>query len=202
MTSMGISICTGRGPRTAEDREGARQYRRELVRAHQCVTERRHVGGEAALRGKLVQPSSPHAQLVHAVDARDHQHRHGIAVGLAHRRQNVGHPGPGDDEAHAGLAGHARVPVRHESRALFVPRGDVPDARRGKSPVELHGMHPRNAEYGIDAEIFQELHEKLAACQHGGFPSGSQPANTAFYRCGDGLATCSERRRRARGTAE
>ena len=79
-------------------------------------------------------------------------------------------PGPVMMKHTPGLPDDARISVRHESRALFVAGRDVPDARRGKSPVELHGMHPRNAEYGIDAKIFQELHEKLAACQHGGFP--------------------------------
>ena len=159
-------------PRASEDRESTRQYRRQLVGAHQRMTERRHVGAQTALRGQLVKASTTHAQLLGVVDARDHQHRNGIAVGLAHRREDIGHAGTGDDEAHAGFAGHPGISVRHESCALFVPRGDVPDARRGQSPIELHGVHTRNAEYGIDAEIFQEPHQKLAARQHGGFPSG------------------------------
>ena len=97
------------------------------------------------------------------VDAGDDQHRHRVGVGLRHGGDDIGHAGPGDDEAGGRFAGGARVAVGHEAGALFVARRDVAQARVGQPAVEFDGMHARNAEDDFDAIGLQQLDQYLAA---------------------------------------
>ena len=49
--------------------------------AQEAVAEHRDAGHQRGLIGQLVQPALAQAQLVAAVDAGDHQHRHRIGTG-------------------------------------------------------------------------------------------------------------------------
>jgi hypothetical protein len=115
-----------------------------------------------------VQVAVTAAQAFALVDAGDHQHRDRIGVGLAHGRGDIGHPRPGDDEAHAGLAGDTCIAVGHEAGALLVARGDMADAAARQAAVQLDGVHAGNAEHGVDAPGLQLFDEKFTAGGHAG----------------------------------
>ena len=153
-------------PRAGEQREGPRQHLGQLARVQHGVAE----GGDAChhglLRAQLVQPALAHRQLLGAVDAGDHQHRDRIAIGLAHRGQDVGHAGAGDDEADARLAADPGIAVGHEAGALLVARRDVPDPGRRQAAIELDRVHARDAEHRVDPVALEQPHQHFAAGGH------------------------------------
>ena len=155
-------------PRPAEYREGPCQHLWEGLGIEQGVAEARHAADHLLLAGQLMQPALAAAQGVAAVDAGDHQHWHRVGQRLAHGGGDIGHAGPGDDQAHPGLAAGAGVAVGHEAGALFVARRDVLHAAALEAAVELHGVHAGNSEQGVDpVGIAQQANQQLGA-GHGG----------------------------------
>ncbi|VWD42684.1 hypothetical protein BCO71033_04712 [Burkholderia contaminans] len=153
----------GPRPRAGEDREGAREDLRQIGRVEQRVRERGESREHVALGRQLVQAPVAAAEFAPCVDARDHQHRDRIRVGLCHRGRDIGHPRPGDDEADARPARDACIAVGHEAGPLFVARRHVADRRCGETAIELDGMHAGNAEHAFDAVAFEEVDERFAA---------------------------------------
>ena len=167
-------------PLAPEHRERAGQHLRQFVRIQQRVGERGEPGEYAVLRRQFVQAASAVAQLVRGVDAGDHEHRDRIGVGLRHRGRDIRHARPGDDEAHAGLAGNARITVGHETCALLVAWRDVTQCRRREPTIQLDGMDAGNAEHQFDAVVFKQPHECFAAGLRGG-----RPELAVFARVGE-----------------
>ncbi len=166
MTSMGISIWTGRGRATGKERKGAGQHLRQLIGVQQGVAEGGDTRHDIALRGQFMQAPIAHAELFGAVDGGDHQHGHGIGIGLAHGGEDVGHAGAGDDEADTGLAADAGIAIGHEAGTLLVARRHVADAGLGQAAIELDRVHAGNAEHQLDAISLEELHQQFAAGRH------------------------------------
>lgn len=131
------------------------QHYRQFSGGHQGMRERRNTCDQCALIRQFMQLAAPTAQLTARLHAGDHQHRDRVGVSLAHRRGDVGHARPGNDEAHARFATGARVAVSHETGALLMPWGDVVDARTGQPAIQLHGVHAGNAEYLLDPIILE-----------------------------------------------
>ncbi|MNX90543.1 hypothetical protein D3C86_1225980 [compost metagenome] len=138
-----------------EQCKGASQHTRQFRRRHQGVGERRDTGTQCALVRQFMQLAATAAQLAARLHAGDHQHRDRIGVGLAHGGGDVGHARAGDDEAHTRFAAGAGVAVGHEAGALFMARRDVVDARTGQPAIQLHGVHPWNAEHLLDPVVFE-----------------------------------------------
>ncbi|MNM50463.1 hypothetical protein D3C81_615030 [compost metagenome] len=138
-----------------EQRERAGQHARQLGRRHQRVGKRRDTGTQRALVRQLMQLAATATQLAARLHAGDHQHRNRVGISLTHRGGDVGHARAGDDEAHTRFAAGAGVAVGHEAGALFMARRDVVDARTGQPAIQLHGMHPRNAEHLLDPVAFE-----------------------------------------------
>ena len=135
ITSSGISIWTGPGPRRS--RTARRRGRAPRGSSAASVD-----------RDARTAPPSPSCRAGRAVRADGRGPCPACRVALtpeitsigtesaracAHRGDRVGEPRPGDDEGDAGLAGRARIAVGHEARALLVARRDVADLRAGQA---------------------------------------------------------------------
>ncbi|MNP59738.1 hypothetical protein D3C76_1547580 [compost metagenome] len=74
---------------------------------------------------QFVQVAVAQALVFATAGSGNHQHRHRISVSLAHGGENVGHAGPGDNEAHARFAAGAGITVGHEAGALLMAGAHV-----------------------------------------------------------------------------
>ena len=160
------------GTAALEQPERPGQHPGQLLRGLQRVAETGQFVKHDLLAPKFVQAPLAQAELAAAVDGGNDQHGNRVGQRLAHRGGDVGHAGSGDHEAHAGLAGHPRITVGHESHALFMPRGHVADRRGGEGAVQLDRVHARYAEHGVDAVSLEESDQHFTAARHRSFLSG------------------------------
>jgi hypothetical protein len=114
-----------------------------------------------------VQAATSLAEIVGRVDAGDDEHRHRIRESLADRRRSIGHAGPGDQHAHAGPAGGARIAIGHEAGTLLVAHGDVTDLALGETAIEIERVHAGNTENSIDTIAFEQRDGGLTAIEVG-----------------------------------
>ena len=155
-------------PARLEDLEGAGEGLGQVGRiAHldRVGGDRRH---ERALVGQVVERAVPAAVVGARGGARDDEHRDRVVVGARDRRRGVRQAGAGDQRAHAGLAGDARVAVGHERRALLVTGRDVADVGRREAAVDLERVHARDAEHGVDVVLLEEADDRLSAARRAG----------------------------------
>jgi len=95
--------------------------------------------------------------------AGDADQRDAVHVRVGDRGDEIRRAGTGGGHAHAGLAGRARVTVRHEGAALFVTGQDGADLLgAGEALVELHGRAARVGEDRVDAEVLEASHHDVA----------------------------------------
>ncbi len=167
-----------------EHREGAGDDLVQRLAGVQGVAEHADPGQRALLVGQLVQAALATAQGVATVDAGNHQHGYRVGQRLGHRGGDVGHSRAADDQTGRRLAAGAGVAVGHEPGALLVARRDVAQRAVAEAAVELDGVHPGDAEHGVDAVGLEQLEQALRAGRHertsaselawGGAPNGSR----------------------------
>ena len=87
-------------------------------------------------------------------------------MGLPHRRGDVGHARPGDDETGCRPSRDAGIAVGHEAGPLLVAGGDVGHAAAGQAAIELHRVDAGDAEGGVDAARRQEPRQDLSEARH------------------------------------
>ena len=175
-------------PRTPrlQDREGTVHDSRKVRGLQQRVCHQRKRCHHGALVRQLVQLAPAMAQACACIDARDHQHRHGILIGLRHRGDRIGQARAGDHQRDTGFPGHASISVRHEPGPLFVARGDVADFGGSQPPIKLDRVHAGNAEDGFHAigfkNIDQGLTDRFGHYAHLRFSSSSRLSAKAAMR--------------------
>ena len=162
-------MCTGRGrpeaktssarPRTSGSSAGSvTEWLKAVTFASRpCWSGRSWISPSAAPRARH--------------DARDHEHRDRVLVGLGDRRDRVRQARSADEGADARAAGDARPGVGHEAGPLLVARRDVADARLGQPPVELQRVDARDPEDRRGPRALQQLDHRLAAGGHSAGPS-------------------------------
>ena len=110
---------------------------------HHCA-ERGERARDRTQVGGLMQASPALAERCAVIGARNDQHRNRIGIGLADAGGRVGDARTGDQSAHTGLAGNARVAVSHEARTLLIARGDRAHITFFDATVELQRVLPGN----------------------------------------------------------
>lgn len=94
--------------------------------------------------------------------AGDADQRDAVHVRVGDRGDEVRRAGTGGRHAHAGLAGRARVTVRHEGAALFVTGQDGADLLgAGEALVQLHGGAARVGEDRVDAQVLEAAYHDV-----------------------------------------
>jgi hypothetical protein len=123
----------------------------------------RHPKNLRRQRGLIVQlVQYPPLLALRGADRRagDDEQRNGIGVGLSRRGQDVGHAGPGNDEADGGPATQASIAIRGEACTLFVTHQDMPQTTAPQAPIQLETVHAGNAEHRIDVVRRQEFDQE------------------------------------------
>jgi hypothetical protein len=97
----------------------------------------------------------------------DADHRHIPLIGRADSRQQIGDPGPFGRRHDGRLVERARKAIRHERRALLVPREDEADLGRGAQDIEDGQVHrPRDPEHVVDLLPAEAIDHCLRARDH------------------------------------
>ena len=101
----------------------------------------------------------PHQSGRHLAGQDDH--RHAVQIGIGDAGQEIGGARPGGREAHAGLAGQARLGVGSERRRLFMTHQDMLQGRAGQRVIDGHDGAARITENPGHAEILQRPHDPV-----------------------------------------
>ncbi len=94
---------------------------------------------------------------------RDADHRNGVHVGVAQRRDHVGSRWPRRHHGHTRASGHVGVPLGHVPSTLFVAHENVTDRAAEQRVVRRQDASAGQTKDGVDLLFFQSSDEGLGS---------------------------------------
>ena len=90
----------------------------------------------------------------------DHDHRHAVKIRRAEAGDHIGGSGAGGDEAHADLAGAARIAVGHVRATLLVTSENEPELRVRQAVENIDDRAARIAEEDFRPRLLEGFNER------------------------------------------